>query len=485
MYSLGIVLFEMCHEPFSTGMERIQSILSLRKDATLFLKDSNISENMKNIIICMLQSDPLKRPEASELQSSPYMPPRIQLDKSYFEEVLTAITTPHSEASRRVVSALFEKKENTATLADFYYDQDFHNSIIKTYKLDGRNANIQSNLVNNQNTNHNHNSNFKKVMSYQDVLTTISKTDSMVLLPSQVQESYEKIAETVFSCHGAAEFSPSPLTPRDPFIKETITSGLTLHSSKSSWNLIQEYDENILSQSINDNNNNPVEIMTKDGTILTLPTNLVTLYARAVARIKFSDVTHYHIDNVYKEIPEIQQINGNNSTIGDKHPIIGLEAVYDIIREDSPLKSSTSMQQTNSLAFNRRTVTGEKKAFIEAEVITVAADLADKIDPKYIIGQRYVRLGDSKLGNAILDLCAVPYPRTKILKVLSIITDTAIVAHKRKTISPQSLFHRAENLIKSTGLPEDVQRALRPFIKIISTITNPCQVIYALDHVIF
>ncbi len=30
MYSLGIILFEMWHQPFSTGMERINTIVALR-----------------------------------------------------------------------------------------------------------------------------------------------------------------------------------------------------------------------------------------------------------------------------------------------------------------------------------------------------------------------------------------------------------------------------------------------------------------------
>ena len=297
----------------------------------------------------------------------------------------------------------------------------------------------------------------------------------------------EKIAEKVFLYHGGTEFSPSLLIPRNPFEKVHTSSGLVLHSSRSSWNLNQEYDETLLSQSTEDNNQDiPVEMMTRGGTILSLPTNLVTPYARSVARVKFTDVTHYHIDNVYKELSEIQQVSGaNNSIIGDKHPIMGLEAVYDIIRENETLRTSTSMQQQvgSGTTFHRSSLIGEKRAFIESEVITVAADFANKVDPKYIIGQRYIRIGDSRLGNAILDLCAAPYPRTKILKALSIITDTAIVAHKKNTMSPQELFSRAENLIRSTELPEDVQRALNPFIKIISITTNPCSIISALNHV--
>lgn len=34
MYSLGIILFEMCHQPFSTGMERVETLRLLRGESS-------------------------------------------------------------------------------------------------------------------------------------------------------------------------------------------------------------------------------------------------------------------------------------------------------------------------------------------------------------------------------------------------------------------------------------------------------------------
>ena len=40
MYSLGIILFEMCHQPFSTGMERVETLRLLRGEKFLESNDS-------------------------------------------------------------------------------------------------------------------------------------------------------------------------------------------------------------------------------------------------------------------------------------------------------------------------------------------------------------------------------------------------------------------------------------------------------------
>ena len=50
MYSLGIIFFEMCHKPFTTGSERIKVLGDLRlpdivKPEFDFLKEEHVSEN--------------------------------------------------------------------------------------------------------------------------------------------------------------------------------------------------------------------------------------------------------------------------------------------------------------------------------------------------------------------------------------------------------------------------------------------------------
>ena len=105
-----------------------------------------------------------------------------------------------------------------------------------------------------------------------------------------------------------------------------------------------------------------------------------------------------------------------------------------------------------------------------------------------------MRIGESRLGKSILDLCGAPHPRQSTLQALSLISDSMIdarISFSLESTIPQPLSHvprggakmvfqssktanemlsRANILIKSTGLPPEVQKALQPFIKII---TNP------------
>ena len=107
-----------------------------------------------------------------------------------------------------------------------------------------------------------------------------------------------------------------------------------------------------------------------------------------------------------------------------------------------------------------------------------------------------MRIGESRLGKAILDLCGAPHPRLPVLQALSLITDTMIEARITASLapssstlmsstsvpkgqgskrqnqfvrSPQELQSTAMKLMKNVGLPTDVYKALSPFVKILST----------------
>lgn len=442
----------MCHQPFPTGMERVQCLLALRKNSLDFLKTVNhIPENLKNIISSLVQTDPSKRPEALELQSSPLMPPRIQLDKIYLDEVLAAITVPHSDASRRVVTTLFQRKDKIlAEHEDLSYDHELHSSILKSLKMNASTADPKDN------------SSGKR-----------SKKDELpILLPLEVQESFRKLAESVFLSHGASKFNPSMLMPRSSYnIDDKLSNGIALHTSKSSWSESQKR-QNILATE-NTIGERPVELMSRTGTILSLPMELVTPYARAVAHLGFDNVNRYHIDHVYAESVSL-----------NAHPSMSLEAVYDVIREDFSMKSAISTQYMETSSLSTRALICERRGAIEAEVIATAVEVMDRIDPKRLIGQRFLRIGDSRLGNAILDLCAAPHPRSKALSALSAICDLTLV-QRWKSPPLQDLFLQACLLIDDIGLPLEVQRALKPFIKVLTSISNPRTAVAALHNVNF
>jgi hypothetical protein len=457
MFSLGIILFEMSHEPFATGMERVQSLLSLRKNSGTFLESvTRIPDNLKSIIASLVQTDPLSRPEAVELQNSPLMPPRIQLDKSYLDEVLAAITVPYSDASRRVVSTLFQRQDKImAEHEDVTYDQELHSSILRSLKLELPDPKDSS----------------TRKMRKEGIHT--------FLLPHEIQESFRHIAETVFGCHGATKFNPSNLLPKYSMTisdNDDASHGMLLHSSRSTWNVCQKRQEVLSSSDDLIPIERPVELMTSTGTTLSLPMELVTPYARAVARLGLHSASRYHIDSVYYERELI------SGTVGGRHPFMSVEAVYDVVREDYSLQTSASTQHIETLPPQTRALISVRRGSIEIEVIATALDLVDRIDPKRLIGQRYLRIGDCRLGNAILDLCAAPYPRTKALRALSAICDEAL-AQKLKNSPFQDLFLHSCSLLAEIGLPDDVQRALNPFIKVITSISNPRLAINAINEV--
>ena len=104
-----------------------------------------------------------------------------------------------------------------------------------------------------------------------------------------------------------------------------------------------------------------------------------------------------------------------------------------------------------------------------------------------------MRIGESRLGKAILDLCGAPLPRQEALKALSLITDTMVEAHitaafistapfssstkggggrrqSQVAKTPQELHTQATKIMKSVrGLSVDVLKALSPFVKVLAT----------------
>lgn len=74
MFSLGIILFEMCHRPFDTAMERIETIRALRDHKCLpgeFI--SAAPAYFQRLIQWMVDVSPANRPTAAEVRMSPLL----------------------------------------------------------------------------------------------------------------------------------------------------------------------------------------------------------------------------------------------------------------------------------------------------------------------------------------------------------------------------------------------------------------------------
>lgn len=74
IFSLGIILFEMCHKPFPTAMERVEAIKALREHKRLPSEFISVTpECYQRLILWMVDLNPVNRPTAAELQASPML----------------------------------------------------------------------------------------------------------------------------------------------------------------------------------------------------------------------------------------------------------------------------------------------------------------------------------------------------------------------------------------------------------------------------
>lgn len=101
MFSVGIILLEMCRPPFPTGMERVVTLRALRANGALpsdFPSDGPFAV-FRQVIPWLVQQQPTQRPSAAELLLSSLLPPRIDTDSMYLEEITEALWRPNSEAA--------------------------------------------------------------------------------------------------------------------------------------------------------------------------------------------------------------------------------------------------------------------------------------------------------------------------------------------------------------------------------------------------
>lgn len=108
MYSLGIILFEMCF-PLSTGMERAHILNNLRLASVEFPSSfGGMKYNTeKKIIRLLLDHNPMKRPGASELLQSGWLP--VEHQDQVIKEALKSLADPASPWQQQVRETLFNQ----------------------------------------------------------------------------------------------------------------------------------------------------------------------------------------------------------------------------------------------------------------------------------------------------------------------------------------------------------------------------------------
>ncbi|GBP22173.1 eIF-2-alpha kinase GCN2 [Eumeta japonica] len=121
IYSLGIILFEIFHAPFDTGMERIKVLTELRsKDIHLpsaFVSDEN--KKQIHVIRWLLHHDPSLRPTCAELLSSEHVP-RAVPEGALAGLVAHALAEKGGHGRRKLVKACL--KSTVTPAEDYNYD---------------------------------------------------------------------------------------------------------------------------------------------------------------------------------------------------------------------------------------------------------------------------------------------------------------------------------------------------------------------------
>ncbi|XP_031618624.1 eIF-2-alpha kinase GCN2 [Contarinia nasturtii] len=116
LYSLGIIFFEMCHRPFSTGMERVETLAALRSSKVIIPammeNDNNYKQQVK-VIKWLLTWDQNKRPTAEELLASDLLPPARLEDNELQEMLRNVLANPQSKSYKHLVARCLAQQSDT------------------------------------------------------------------------------------------------------------------------------------------------------------------------------------------------------------------------------------------------------------------------------------------------------------------------------------------------------------------------------------
>lgn len=121
MYSLGIILFEMCYPPV-VGMERAQVLQGLRQKQPALPFDFNLAERaiQADIISSLLDHNPKERPGSSGLLQSRKLP--VQMESETIRQTLAGLSDPKSPYYQKMMASLFSRP--TTQAKDFAWDMD-------------------------------------------------------------------------------------------------------------------------------------------------------------------------------------------------------------------------------------------------------------------------------------------------------------------------------------------------------------------------
>ncbi|KAI9875262.1 MAG: hypothetical protein M1830_008699 [Pleopsidium flavum] len=122
MYSLGIILFEMCY-PLRTNMERDQVLRGIREERHVMPSDFDMvnKATQSEIILSLISWRVSERPTSIELLKGGKLPALIEDDT--IRQALRGISDPNSPYHQKMMSALFSQA-NEHGMVDYTWDFD-------------------------------------------------------------------------------------------------------------------------------------------------------------------------------------------------------------------------------------------------------------------------------------------------------------------------------------------------------------------------
>ena len=496
IFSLGVVLFEMFTPPFATYMERAENLTRVRGDHCKlsgysssmtddeFRKLSEerfppafrerVPENAQRLILWCLSRDARRRPSAEELLKSDLLPQKIELEQRYLSEALQLLTSSQSESYMQILDALFKKP--VKDIVALTYDTDIAVKATNVrHSRDGKRSLTPSESL------------LKAVSSIRSgavdmlSLSSLAMSDSSLIaataalkrasntgklgkggkgnLKRATQRTAGVLAMRAASS-AAVTGSVDGVHGGDPTVVRNLCQKLRgiFESHGAVWlrsPLLRPRGDTTASNG----GGGPAELLNTRGVVLILPEDLTAPFARAIGRggSATANIKRYDIDRVY------------HKSLAGGHPREALEATFDIVHEEHSCATE-----------------------ICAETLLVASRVIDFLpstqSPLPNLGVNgvpwFVRINHTRLAEAILDLCAVPFketPRRAALAILgrftapTVYTFKLFLRNRQLLLDPQQsqtpakeLRHRLDEMMKDAeknhGLPSEATQKLRRFI---------------------
>ncbi|XP_057339271.1 eIF-2-alpha kinase GCN2-like isoform X3 [Microplitis mediator] len=116
IYSLGIILFEMCYKPPETKMERVTILQKVRSKEIILPFDMTETEmpHQIHLLRWLLNHDPNQRPTAQELLTSEYLPPPLLEEAELQEMVQHTLSNSQSKAYKYMIASCFAQEVTPA-----------------------------------------------------------------------------------------------------------------------------------------------------------------------------------------------------------------------------------------------------------------------------------------------------------------------------------------------------------------------------------